>query len=118
MPNLCNDHLKHLGTHARQMLLYLINASWQSGVVLREWHRVIIIVPFPRQARIPIPGQAELGIPACLNTWVWSFLRDRRACVDVNGTKSSERVYMAGLPQGSVLSPTLFFYGRPHSQPA
>ena len=51
---------------------------------------------------------AELGIPACLNTWVWSFLRDRRACVEVNGTKSSEQVYRAGLPPGSVLSPTLF----------
>ncbi|KAF0300769.1 putative RNA-directed DNA polymerase from transposon BS [Amphibalanus amphitrite] len=51
---------------------------------------------------------AELGIPACYNTWVWAFLRDRRACVEVNGTKSGERVYRAGLPQGSVLSPTLF----------
>ena len=51
---------------------------------------------------------AELGIPACLNTWVWSFLRDRRACVELNGTRSGERVYRAGLPQGSVLSPTLF----------
>ncbi|KAF0312086.1 putative RNA-directed DNA polymerase from transposon BS [Amphibalanus amphitrite] len=51
---------------------------------------------------------AELGIPACFNTWVWAFLRDRRACVEVNGTKSGERVYRAGLPQGSVLSPTLF----------
>ena len=51
---------------------------------------------------------AELGIPACFNTWVWSFLRDRRACVELNGTRSGERIYRAGLPQGSVLSPTLF----------
>ena len=51
---------------------------------------------------------AEAGIPACLNTWVWSFLRDRRACVELNGTRSGERVYRAGLPQGSVLAPTLF----------
>ncbi|KAF0312570.1 putative RNA-directed DNA polymerase from transposon BS [Amphibalanus amphitrite] len=51
---------------------------------------------------------AEMGVPACFNSWVWSFLRDRRACVELNGARSGERVYRAGLPQGSVLSPTLF----------
>ena len=43
-----------------------------------------------------------------LNTWMWSFLLDRRACVELNGTRSRERVERAGLPQGSVLAPTLF----------
>ena len=51
---------------------------------------------------------ADLGIPACTNTWVWNFLRDRRACVELQGRRSGERVYRAGLPHGSVLSPTLF----------
>ena len=50
----------------------------------------------------------ELGVPLCLTQWVWQFLRDRRARVEVNGTVSSERIYRAGLPQGSVLSPALF----------
>ena len=34
---LCNEHLKHLGPHARQTLLELINSSWRSGMVPREW---------------------------------------------------------------------------------
>ena len=50
----------------------------------------------------------ELGVPLCLTQWVWAFLRDRRARVEIDGTLSGERVYRAGLPQGSVLSPALF----------
>lgn len=48
------------------------------------------------------------GIPLCLIRWVWSYLRDRRAHVTVNGCKSRDRVFRAGLPQGSVLAPSLF----------
>ena len=51
---------------------------------------------------------ADLGIPASINTWVWNFLRDRKACVELQESRSSELVYRAGLPQCSVLSPTLF----------
>ena len=50
----------------------------------------------------------ELGLPTCLVTWVWQWLRDRRVRVEVNGALSHERVFRAGLPQGSVLSPSLF----------
>ena len=50
----------------------------------------------------------RLGVPKCMTSWIWAFLRDRRAAVVVNGTRSSERPYRAGLPQGSVLAPTLY----------
>ena len=40
--------------------------------------------------------------------WIFQFLRDRRARVEVNGTLSAERPFRAGLPQGSVLAPTLY----------
>lgn len=50
----------------------------------------------------------DQGLPRCLVHWIWQFLRDRRACVEHNGTRSGERAYRAGLPQGSVLAPTLF----------
>ena len=50
----------------------------------------------------------EAGLPRCLVQWTWQFLRDRRARVEVNGFLSRERVFRAGLPQGSVLAPTLF----------
>ena len=47
-------------------------------------------------------------MPRCFVTWIWSFLRDRRAKVEYQSATSGERVYRAGLPQGSVLSPALF----------
>ena len=50
----------------------------------------------------------RLGLPACLVRWVWAFLRDRRAAVMVNVVRSAERILRAGLPQGSVLAPTLY----------
>ncbi|KAF0304736.1 RNA-directed DNA polymerase from mobile element jockey [Amphibalanus amphitrite] len=47
-------------------------------------------------------------LPKCLVTWIFQLLRDRRACVEVNGVRSRERPFRAGLPQGSVLAPTLY----------
>ncbi|KAF0297157.1 putative RNA-directed DNA polymerase from transposon BS [Amphibalanus amphitrite] len=47
-------------------------------------------------------------LPRCLVTWIHHFLRDRRACAEVNGSRSRNRPFRAGLPQGSVLAPTLF----------
>ena len=29
----------------------------------------------------------RLGLPGCLVSWIWAFLRDRRASVEVNGTR-------------------------------
>ena len=50
----------------------------------------------------------RLALPRCMVDWVFQFLRDRRARVEINGTHSQERSFRAGLPQGSVLAPTLF----------
>ena len=58
-----------------------------------------------RLLRLPL---LELGLPHCMVEWVWQWLRDRRVRVEVNGEKSGERVFRAGLPQGSVLSPLFF----------
>ena len=46
-------------------------------------------------------------LPRCITSWIYHFLRDRRACAEVNGVRSSSRPFRAGL-QGSVLAPTIF----------
>ncbi|KAF0314117.1 putative RNA-directed DNA polymerase from transposon BS [Amphibalanus amphitrite] len=50
----------------------------------------------------------RLQLPLCMVNWIFQFLRDRRARVEVNGCLSEERPFRAGLPQGSVLAPTLY----------
>ena len=50
----------------------------------------------------------RLGVPGYMISWIWASLRHRRAAVEVNGTRSRERPFRAGLPQGSVLAPTLY----------
>ncbi|XP_075258517.1 uncharacterized protein LOC142350552 [Convolutriloba macropyga] len=48
------------------------------------------------------------GIPTCLTRWTKAFLDDRRGRVLWNEKLSSERVFREGLPQGSVMAPTLW----------
>ena len=207
---LCNEMLRHLDPVARGVLLSIINESWTTGQVPRQW-RAASVVPIPKSGkdeklvssyrlialtshvgklaerliksrlvylaesrgmippeqvgfragrsvggsigrlvqevhdgwqrpksrkRDPPEGTAEqkfvlvafdfaraydvvdhrllrvrlleFGLPLCMVQWLWQWLRDRRVRVEVSGVKSRERVFRAGLPQGSVLAPPLF----------
>jgi ribonuclease HI len=50
----------------------------------------------------------RMGVPDCITKWTRHFLDDRRSCVEFESTRSSYKRFMAGVPQGAVLSPTLF----------
>ena len=39
-------------------------------------------------------------LPRCITSWIYHFLRDRRACAEVNGVRSSSRPFRAGPPPG------------------
>ena len=45
-----NEMIKHLGPRARTALLHLCNASWEQGVVPREW-RTTAVVPIPKTSK-------------------------------------------------------------------
>jgi len=50
----------------------------------------------------------KIGIKGKLLRWLRSFLTDRTAQVTVEGCISEERTLTKGVPQGGILSPTLF----------
>lgn len=62
----------------------------------RVWHKALL-------SKLP-----SYGIPESLCKWVASFLTDRSIKVVVDGACSDPKLVNAGVPQGCVLSPTLF----------
>ena len=48
------------------------------------------------------------GISGFINEWISQYLNNRTARAQVNGAHSRQKTLREGVPQGGVLSPTLF----------
>ena len=48
------------------------------------------------------------GVTGCMYQWISQYLTNRKAQVHLNGTYSRKKTLKEGVPQGGVLSPTLF----------
>lgn len=51
---------------------------------------------------------SKMGITGCLMNWISDFLLDRSQRVIFQGAVSTSKQVLSGIPQGSVLGPTLF----------
>jgi ribonuclease HI len=82
-------------------------------VLRRGQHAVMLYVDFTK-AFDTVPRTTLLrrlatrGLPKNMVRWLAAFLQNRKIDVDVDGEKSDAMVIEDGVPQGSVLGPTLY----------
>ena len=92
-------------------LLYF-SESIYSGFSNNECTTAVLIdfeAAFDRVSRISIIAQCmKIGLKGNILQYIVHFLRDRTIKTKINETLSTEGTTLNGIPQGSVISPTLF----------
>ena len=102
------------GRYSLDQILTLSQSIWDGFQKKKPPHRTILASVDFSKAFDSVWHSAlfhkllSLKLPPCFVLWVRSFLSDRRAKVQVGGSRSRSFRIRRGVPQGSVLDPVLF----------
>ena len=95
-----------------QYILTLLSYRWRTPSARGGSTRVIAVDVAGAFDKVSHPGLAykasRYGLPGTLLAWLRDYLHDKRLQITINGSTSPLYPISAGVPQGSILDPTLY----------
>src|SRR3978361_816711 len=106
----CNNKLKHINykKHIKKSMTKLriqlkLDKKFKCGIISLDLCKAFDTV----NHKILLDKMQDMGIRGVAHKWFQNYLSNRFQFVNINSNKSSLKEIICGVPQGSVLAPTL-----------